>query len=285
MNKNKRADLLENPLFKNRYRVLAVPAQAQQDNPVAKGTRHTIANLVIAAILFVVFLVGFSLADPSAAQALNDLVTQRWDSLMQRLFGPTLGPGLAEKSPWILARAGGIIGYLLLFFSVCLGLFSSMRMLNRFIHPAGMIHLHKIISLLVLVFTVFHVGGLMLDTYLRVTLFEAMVPFTTSYRPLWTGLGTIGVYMIVSIVISFYMAGRLGFKVWRTIRYLSFVMFVVTFVHGFTAGTDSTSSWMQLIYMATGFVVTFLVGIRIFNRPGRATVRRKATNRTVESGS
>jgi DMSO/TMAO reductase YedYZ heme-binding membrane subunit len=271
---NKRTELLENPLFKNRYRVLAIPAQAQA-TPVVKNTRTTMANLFIAGILFVVFLIGFSLANPNASQALNDLVSQRWDKVMEGMFGTTVGTGMAEKSPWILARAGGIISYLLLFVSVVLGLFNSMRMLNRFVHPAGMVHLHKIISLLMLVFVTLHVVGLMLDSYLKVSIFESLVPFSTSqYKPLWTGLGTLAMYMAVAIIVSFYLTRRLGFKVWRTIHYFSFLMFVTTFLHGLMAGTDSSSSWMQATYLFTGFVVSFLVGIRIFTRPARLPARK-----------
>jgi DMSO/TMAO reductase YedYZ heme-binding membrane subunit len=81
-------------------------------------------------------------------------------------------------------------------------------------------------------------------------------------------------YMAVAIIVSFYLTRRLGFKVWRTIHYLSFVMFVATFLHGLLAGTDSTSIWMQATYLGTGFVVSFLVGIRIFTRPGRLPARK-----------
>ena len=44
-------------------------------------------------------------------------------------------------------------------------------------------------SLLALVFLAIHIITSVLDTYAPISLIDAFIPFHSSYRPLWLGLG------------------------------------------------------------------------------------------------
>lgn len=220
------------------------------------------------------FTVGLWVTNSVQAVVMTALPGQWWDRWLQGQFGAGLGSGLAEKSPWMAARAGGIMIYFLAFVSVTLGLLTSLKWFQWGLQPAKIMYLHRLVSLLMLVFTIMHIGGLLLDPYLKMSLFEAFVPFTTSYRPLWTSLGILALYGAIIVVVSAYLAGRLGYRVWRSLHYLSFGLFTMGFLHGLLAGTDSAAGWMQVIYMLTGFVVVVLCGVRFSNRP--AWTRSKA---------
>jgi predicted ferric reductase len=155
-----------------------------------------------------------------------------------------------------------------------MGLTLSMRVGRKLVHPAVVAHLHKLISLSVLVFTALHVAGLMLDSYLKISLLESLLPFTTSYRPEWTGLGTIALYLLLAVIISAMLSARLGYKIWRAVHYITFGLFFVTMLHGLMAGTDSKSMWTQVMYMVTGFIVIFLATTRFINRDVRLKGRQ-----------
>lgn len=160
---------------------------------------------------------------------------------------------------------GGILSYLLLSANVILGLLSSLRLTDSWLHRANVVYLHKILSLTTLVFTALHLVGLLLDPYLQMTLAQSLVPFANSYRPVWVGLGTLSLYAIIAVVSSFYLAEKFGYRFWRRIHYVSFELFATSGVHGFMAGSDTRSGWMQLIYLVTGFSVVFLIGLRFTN--------------------
>jgi sulfoxide reductase heme-binding subunit YedZ len=257
-----KTELKDHFLFKNRYRVLAVSAPPTA--PATSNGRLVLLNVTVGLLIVAFFMVGFWAGHPTQTEAVTALPGQWWDRWLEGRFGADLGSGLAEKSPWMAARAGGILIYLLAFFSVILGLVSKLKWLRAVLHPARLMYLHRLVALLMLVFTVVHVGGLLLDAYLKMNLFEVLVPFTAGYRPLWTGLGTVAIYAAIIIVVTAYLAGRLGYRVWHSLHYLSYGLFAIGFLHGLMAGTDSAASWMQFVYMITGFVVVTLGGVRFF---------------------
>ncbi|MEI7556490.1 ferric reductase-like transmembrane domain-containing protein [Candidatus Chlorohelix sp.] len=260
--------MLENPLFTNRKRVLAVPEARK--SPASRNFQMWLLNFALALIILFAFVFGISTG--SQSDVLTGFIGQHWSELMQDKFN-SQGAVLAEKTPWIMARVTGIVDYLLVFASVTLGLMVSMRLTDRFIHRANMIYLHKILSLLLLVFTVLHVVGLMLDKYIHISLLQSLTPFSTEYRAIGTGLGTISLYMMISLVFSFYLVKRTGYKAWRIIHYISFAAFVGCLVHGILAGSDTNTSWMQAIYLATGFIVATLTGMRFMSNPNKLPAR------------
>lgn len=261
--------LHEHHLFNNRQRILAVPTktQAHPKNPLANQVRSMMLSFVLGLLIFFIFLAGFCLNNPVNTQLVGNIfgiAGERWQGFLEGWLGATVGPGLAEKSPWVLARAGGVLAYLLLFASVTLGLCVSLRLTDRFIRRAAIVYLHKLLSLVMLTFIVLHLAGLMLDHYLKFSLYQSLLPFNATYRPFWTGLGSLALYGAIALVSSFYLAEILGSKLWRAIHYGSLAVFVVALLHGIMAGTDSKASWMQVIYGGSGLVVAILLGLRLY---------------------
>lgn len=247
-------------LYKDRYRTLVIPTPSTTH----KG-QLVLLNLLVGGLIIIFFATGLSISSSTQTNFLIAAPGQWWEQWLQNWWGTNLGRALAEKSPWIAARASGVLVYLLAFGSVTLGLLTTLKWFRRGLNPARIMYLHRIFSLLLLIFGVVHIAGLLLDTYLKMSLFEAFVPFAASYKPVWTSLGILAVYASLIVITSAYLARRLGYKVWRGLHYLSFGIFPMGFLHGVMAGTDTTSGWMQSIYMLTGFIVVTLCGIRLFN--------------------
>ncbi len=168
------------------------------------------------------------------------------------------------KAYWYMARAGGIIGYFLLWLSVMWGLVLSTKFTQGWLPAPIAYGLHEFLSLGTLLFTLIHALVLLGDSYIGFNLFHLVIPFMAPYKPLWTGLGTISLYLGIILTGSFYIRKQIGQKVWRTLHYLTFGGYLLGLIHGIMAGTDSSLGLMKVMYLLTGSSVLFLVYYRLF---------------------
>ncbi|MCK6627729.1 MAG: hypothetical protein L6R45_21420 [Anaerolineae bacterium] len=168
------------------------------------------------------------------------------------------------KAYWYMARAGGLVGYLLLWLSVVWGLILSTKITEGLVSASLAYGLHEFLSLGTVLFAAGHALVLLGDRYIGFNIFHLAVPFLAPYEPLWTGLGTIGLYLSAALTGSFYLRKQLGQKVWRAFHYLAFVAYILALVHGIMAGSDSGLGVVQGMYLATGGSVLFLVYYRLF---------------------
>jgi len=111
---------------------------------------------------------------------------------------------------WYMARAGGIVGYLLLWFSVIWGLALTTKIVADLV-PAPLAYgLHEFLSILTLVFAAVHGLVLLGDKYINFSLVNIAIPFTAPYRPFWTGLGITGFYLSAASPSVSISGSRLG---------------------------------------------------------------------------
>ena len=100
---------------------------------------------------------------------------------------------------WYATRGAGAVALVLLTISVALGV-GEVRMWRppgapRFAVAA----VHRTASLLAVVFVAIHVITVVADPFPHIGLLTGVVPFVTSYRPLWLGLGTIGFDLMLAV--------------------------------------------------------------------------------------
>ena len=92
---------------------------------------------------------------------------------------------------WYTTRGAGAVSLLLLSAVVALGVLTAVRFeapgWPRFLTAA----FHRNLSLTAVVFLALHVVTAVTDPYAHLGLTVALVPFTSWYRTLWVGLGTI----------------------------------------------------------------------------------------------
>ena len=128
------------------------------------------------------------------------------------------GPGM-----WYATRAAGLVTLLLLTASVLLGVMTAGRFSSdrwpRFL-SAG---LHRNISLLVLVFLALHVGTTVLDTFVSIPVTAAFVPFVSSYKTFWLGLGAVALDLLIALVATSLIRNRLGLRIWRWVHWAAYV--------------------------------------------------------------
>jgi hypothetical protein len=155
----------------------------------------------------------------------------------------TTGP----SALWYLARGSGVVALLLLSASVILGILNVRRTPTggapRFLVDG----LHRTVSLLVIVVLVIHILGSVLDSFAHIGLVGALVPFTSTYRPVWLGLGTLGFELLVAIAVTSLLRRRVGYRTWRAVHWLAYASWPIALVHGFGTGTDGKSGWMLVL--------------------------------------
>ncbi len=177
----------------------------------------------------------------------------------------SMGLPLAGDTPafWYMARAGGLVAYLLLWLSMLWGLVLSTKVTEGLVAAPIAYGLHEFLSLGAVVFAGLHSLVLLGDRYINFSLLHLLLPFTAPYEPLWTGLGTIGFYLVAALTASFYLRKQIGQKLWRLFHYLSFGAYGLALLHSLMAGTDSSLGLVKLIYLGTGFTILFLTLYRL----------------------
>jgi predicted ferric reductase len=164
---------------------------------------------------------------------------------------------------WYMSRAGGFVAYLLLWLSIIWGFMLSTKVTARIVSAPTASGLHEFLSILAVVFAVIHSGVLLGDEYIKFNIFQLAIPFMGRYEPLGTGLGTIGLYLILAITGSFYVRRQIGHKLWRSIHYLTLAAYLIVLGHGLMAGSDRGLTAVRFMYLGTGLSVLFLTYYRL----------------------
>lgn len=174
--------------------------------------------------------------------------------------------GAEPKAFWYLARASGMVAYILFWLTMVLGLVVSNKMARLWNGGPTAIELHQFLTWLAIAFGLFHALILMGDTYIRATLWQVMTPFAyTGYEPFWVGVGQLAFYLGLLIALSVYIRKRLGYRVWRMLHHVSWVVFLLLTAHGLLAGTDAAHPVSLSMYLGAAVTVYCLLMVRIFS--------------------
>jgi predicted ferric reductase len=172
---------------------------------------------------------------------------------------------------WYISRAAGLMGYLLVWLSTLWGFAIASKIFDSFLKREFTYAFHEHLSLLSLGFMLLHMVVLLLDRVEPLGLAEILIPFASTYRPFWTGIGIIAFYLSLLVTVTFYIRSRISMQSFRSIHYLSIVAYLGALLHGLYAGTDSLLNWTQVMYWGTllstvFFGVYWLVIVRLRNR-------------------
>jgi hypothetical protein len=110
------------------------------------------------------------------------------------------------------------------------------------------------------------------DPFTPINWFDAVVPFVSSYRPIWLGLGALAFDLLLALVVTSLLRYRLGYKTWRFVHWFAYVCWPVAVLHGFGTGTDTASGAVFLLTTACVVAVLAAVSARLVTglarRPG-----------------
>jgi len=156
----------------------------------------------------------------------------------------------ALNSPalWYATRATGLVTMLLLTASMLLGIVTAGRLASERWPRFLTVSLHRNVTLLVLVFLALHVGTTVVDTYTSIPATAAVIPFASSYKAPWLGLGAVAVDLLIAVMVTSLLRGRLGLRAWRGLHWLAYACWPVALAHGLGTGTDRRTLW---VFVAT----------------------------------
>jgi predicted ferric reductase len=183
---------------------------------------------------------------------------------------------------WHLVRSAGITAYILLTAATAWGLLVSTGVIRDWSPGSLSTTLHNTLSVLALSLGGIHAVLLLWDKYYTYTPGDLLIPFIGPYRPLVVGLGTLSLWLLVVITLSFLFKRQLGHKNWKRLHYTSYVAFVLLTLHGLFAGTDSALLGFRLLIGLCVLVVAVLFAIR-WRMSVRSTRREPAFRQERQS--
>jgi sulfoxide reductase heme-binding subunit YedZ len=160
----------------------------------------------------------------------------------------------AELRFWLSARATGVVSLLLLTLQVAIGLVLSHPhnkttwKLSKRIFPW-----HDHLWVFVAAFAVAHIVSLVADPKAGVSVLGAFVPGLSQYRSTPVALGTLALYAFLVTAMTARYTKLLPPGAWLSLHRLALGIFVLSWLHGMLAGTDSAP--LQLLYLLSGAVV------------------------------
>ena len=168
------------------------------------------------------------------------------------------GPDPAEYGWWLASRAAGIVALLCIALSVGIGLAMAGRVSR---HRLFALHQHT--ALIGLVAIAVHGITLLGDRFLAPSIGDIALPFTSTFEPVWTGLGVTGGWLAAILGLSFYVRRWIGPRLWRQLHRWTLAVYVLAVVHTLGAGTDGSSFWLLVLVIATVAPVGVLAAVRL----------------------
>lgn len=171
--------------------------------------------------------------------------------------------------PWITGRGLGIASYVALAGLVGLGLLYRHPWRARLgIHPESLLRAHAVLGTSTVALVTAHVVALAGDPYAGVGWLGAVVPGASRYRTGAVALGVVALGLLLAVAGTARLAGRLGARHWRQLHYLAGPLFVLVWLHGVLAGTDTAA--LRALYVATAAVLAGLAVSRVLARAPEA---------------
>ncbi len=147
---------------------------------------------------------------------------------------------------WITSRAAGIATLVLSSASLSAGLLIRSRGERRLLGGESRA-LHESLALATLAALAVHGLALLGDGYLHPSPIEISIPFTTTYRPVWTGIGIVAGWGLAILGLTYYARDAIGQARWRMLHRFIAVFWVLGIVHTLGAGTDAGQLWLLAV--------------------------------------
>jgi methionine sulfoxide reductase heme-binding subunit len=167
---------------------------------------------------------------------------------------------------WYLARACGIVAWLMLTASVLWGIVLATDLFPRRRRAAWLLNMHRWLAGLTIVFIAGHLGALLVDRYSHIGVLTIVVPFASSWRPTAVAVGVVAVWLLFGVEATALAAKRLSKKWWRDVHIASYGVFWAVSIHGALAGTDASRALYTVTSIAALAAIVFAASYRVLTR-------------------
>jgi len=169
----------------------------------------------------------------------------------------------ASTAPWYASRATGVVSLLLFTAVMVLGILVNRQGRLPGLPRFAVTNLHRNLSLLAVIFLVIHIVTAVMDSFVSIPLISGVVPFTSGYEGFWLGLGAISLDIMLALIVTSLVRGRLNRKVWRAVHWLAYASWPIAFAHSIGSSTDLRHGLLADLAIACALLVAGSVAWRV----------------------
>lgn len=164
---------------------------------------------------------------------------------------------------WYLNRGTGVVLLVLMTLTTLLGVLATGRGFRpwwpRFVTQG----LHRSLAGTSVLLLGVHVVSAVVDEFVDIRWWQAVVPWGATYRPLYLSLGTLALDLVALVAVTSLLRARLPERVWRSIHVSSYVAFGLSVAHGLGTGTETGRSWFTGLSWCCVAVVVLAGAVRL----------------------
>ena len=166
---------------------------------------------------------------------------------------------MSSTAFWYASRATGIVALLLLTAVLVLGILVNRQGRLPGLPRFAVTDIHRNLSLLSVAFIAVHVLTAVLDTFVSIPLAAGIIPFASGYERLWLGLGAISLDLMLAMIVTSLLRGRLNRVLWRAIHLLAYLSWPIAFAHSIGSSKDLQQGWMLDMAVGCALIVAAAV--------------------------
>jgi hypothetical protein len=185
------------------------------------------------------------------------------------------------SAEWLIIRGSGIAAFAMLSAAVIWGLLVSSKLVSRLVKAKPLTWFHESLGIAALIATLIHAVVLSVHDFLPFTWSEILIPGLSDWKPMPVALGVVAMYGLAMITVSFYVRKWIGQRMWRSVHYGSFGVFMAALFHGIQAGTDSAEPLLLGLYIGSTVVVFALLAHRLSPGPGGAALQSETNGEST----
>lgn len=170
---------------------------------------------------------------------------------------------MTSEALWALGRGNGVVALAFMTLSMALGIATRSGRPALTLPRFGIAAIHRFVALAAVLLVALHFVLLLLDPYAKLRMIDVAVPFLGAYRPVWQGLGTVAVDVLIVVVITSLLRHRLGLRSFRAIHWSTYLLWPIAMAHALGNGTDTGRIWFQAVAGCCAVIVVAAVVWRL----------------------
>jgi methionine sulfoxide reductase heme-binding subunit len=188
---------------------------------------------------------------------------------------------VAGVTLWFVSRAAGVVALVLLTATVVLGTLATAPTRSATWPRWARQALHRDLALLSLGALAVHVWAVVVDGFVDIAWYAAVVPFASAYAMPWVALGTLALDALLVVIGTSLLRVRLGYRTWRAVHWLAYAAWPLAVLHYLTTGTDAGAGWGLALAVAAIGAVGVAVAMRVTRRRPVPLANRPAPVRSA----
>ncbi len=144
---------------------------------------------------------------------------------------------------WYLNRSSGVVALVLLTVATVLGVLALGGRPGSRVPRFVVQSVHRNVALIAVVTVVVHVVTAVVDEFVDIRWWHAVVPFTGGYERIWLGLGATALDLLLVVTVSSLLRHRLRRRTWYSLHQAVYLLWLASVLHGAGMGTDLGNRW------------------------------------------